>query len=901
MSPITRRFHAFLAVVSLLLSQFLFIGSAYADLPITPDGTTNTQVTQTASGIDQINIAAPDSSGMSHNKFTDYNVNISGQVLNNFSSGNVGDVTNTNLAGLVTANPNLTSSGSARLILNEVTSSNISQLLGYVEIAGSKADLILANPNGFVCAGCGFVNTSRLGLIAGKSEFDQNHNLSFNLPLTTNHLPLITIEGLGLDAETTTATDIISSSVKLIGKIYGNLDGDLTIKTGEGKYGVSNKNIDPSPIQTLSSSTIPQGEGYPLFAIDASSLSNIQAGRVFLIATKEGVGVNMAAPILASDTIQIDANGDVHYSSIKAENSVDIKTAKKLESLSPNSEIIAPTINIQANDLTNHGKIISTNDLTLTTNDLANLGEISSLNSVSITSSSLTNQGWLLANNFLTINSQSLTNNENAFIKSFLNSVDLTITNDLTNHGKIISTTDLTITGNNNLINSGLISSNQKSKIQNQKLTNTGLIQATNDLTLTTNDLNNSNTKPTDGTVNAGIISLDGTIFLKANLVNNDSGMIMGRAIVLNPLSSDPQQLSLLSANRTLLSNQVNLSNNLGTFLATALIDLDLGNADYIINGDVTAKHLSITASNITNQGNVTTTDYIKLNANGSSATGQGNITNNGTLTAGTYLDLIANRFINNYGTIQASTDLTLTSNDSVINNYGTIRGGSGTTTINSGSSFNNAFASSVLTSNNNLNLNLGDDLNNYGEISVANDLTTNITNNLNNNSTALIWAGNDATFNIANTFTNTSADIYANRNLTIQKNIAGDKTTSVQNISGNIETYNGNIVINATSLENKRLVDPLSKVLGIPNARSNTNMSGWVYQYSWCGGNNCENWHHIYYGSNYLNSNSISGKIFSGKDLTLNLGSFKNDTSEIYSVGNTNIGYQTSFINNSV
>jgi hypothetical protein len=57
-------------------------------LPITIDGSTNTQVTKTASGIDQVNIATPNGSGISMNRFVDYNINSSGQIINNFS-GNV--------------------------------------------------------------------------------------------------------------------------------------------------------------------------------------------------------------------------------------------------------------------------------------------------------------------------------------------------------------------------------------------------------------------------------------------------------------------------------------------------------------------------------------------------------------------------------------------------------------------------------------------------------------------------------------------------------------------------------------------------------------------------------------------------------------------------------------------
>ncbi len=107
-------------------------------MPIVTDGKTNTQVTKTASGIDRINIAAPNSSGLSHNKFTHYNVNQSGQFINNFSGQNPSEavigsgasaVTSAKIGGLVTANQNLINSGSARVILNEVTSSPNNQFL----------------------------------------------------------------------------------------------------------------------------------------------------------------------------------------------------------------------------------------------------------------------------------------------------------------------------------------------------------------------------------------------------------------------------------------------------------------------------------------------------------------------------------------------------------------------------------------------------------------------------------------------------------------------------------------------------------------------------------------------------------------------------------------------------
>ena len=54
---------------------------------------------------------------------------------------------------------------------NEVTSTNPSNLRGYTEVAGSKADVIIANPNGITCNGCGFINTSRGVLTTGTPVF----------------------------------------------------------------------------------------------------------------------------------------------------------------------------------------------------------------------------------------------------------------------------------------------------------------------------------------------------------------------------------------------------------------------------------------------------------------------------------------------------------------------------------------------------------------------------------------------------------------------------------------------------------------------------------------------------------------------------------------------------------
>ena len=107
-------------VLTFLPPLNLASNSAYANnLPIAVDGSTNTQIDTAANGVPIVNIAAPNSGGLSHNKFRDYNVNPSGLVINN-ATNNPNQVIQTNLAGLIVDNPNLANAASARVILNEV-------------------------------------------------------------------------------------------------------------------------------------------------------------------------------------------------------------------------------------------------------------------------------------------------------------------------------------------------------------------------------------------------------------------------------------------------------------------------------------------------------------------------------------------------------------------------------------------------------------------------------------------------------------------------------------------------------------------------------------------------------------------------------------------------------------
>jgi filamentous hemagglutinin len=843
------RIASFIAIITLLFSQFFSIGYAYADLPITPDGTTSTFVTQTASGIDQVNIAAPNSSGLSHNKFNDYNVNTSGQILNNFS-GAATDVVSTQIGGLVTANPNL-NSGSASIILNEVTSNNISQLLGYVEIAGGGADLIIANPNGISCAGCGFINVSRLGIVGGKSEFDSNGNLEFNLSENANtqlNIPIITISGLGLDATTTTTTDIIASAIKLISIIYGSETGDLTIKTGDGKYDYATKLITQNP------SSIPIASDTPLFAIDASNFAKIQSGRIFLIATKEGLGVNMAAEILAGNKVQIDANGDVYYANITAGTEVDLKSTQKIESLSTSAKITSPTLTISSDELknlgfltasnlsltanslnnssliyganylniastnlsnsgtifspedyavtltgllTNSGLISSGNNLQLSSNNLNNFSEISAKN-LSITSaSSITNSNKILANEDLNISATNISNDSSGIISSLTKSLALTLANDLENLGEINAAIDLSAKSQS-LTNSGSIKSNKSLAVNTDYFNNSGDIYfdhlvdglTVKDFTNSGNITSNSalqilSVTASDSFANSGLISSSDSLNLISNALTN-SGAIQSIGDANFNLSSltnsgiikifgdttleiseeflNQVDATFYSANNLTINTESNISNagiissdkeikissdeliNFGTIYSTD--NQQITTTNLANSGSFTTKHLSLTTDSLTNSGEIYGENYLSISGQNLNNSGTifspedyaiiltGLLTNSGLISSANSQQLTANSLINsgeisannlaltivnslnNSGKILTTNDQQLTANNLV--NSGEIQ--SGNNSIFNLSSLSNSENSSIYSAKK-LTLNLSDSLINFGEISALSDL----------------------------------------------------------------------------------------------------------------------------------------------------------------------------------
>lgn len=166
-------------VAQALLAAFAAFGAGggaiagVAPTTVVPTGG-NTVAYVSPNGVPVVDINTANAAGLSHNKFTRYDVDTNGLVLNN---GNTSQMARqSQLAGQVMANTNL--SNEARVILNEVVSANRSTLAGFTEVVGGKADVIVANPYGITCSGCGYINTDRVTMTTGTPNFSPTGDLA---------------------------------------------------------------------------------------------------------------------------------------------------------------------------------------------------------------------------------------------------------------------------------------------------------------------------------------------------------------------------------------------------------------------------------------------------------------------------------------------------------------------------------------------------------------------------------------------------------------------------------------------------------------------------------------------------------------------------------------------------
>lgn len=626
-------------IISLLVWQPVAPAFAAA---ITPTG--GTSMDKAGNGVPVVNIATPNGAGISHNQFHDYNVGKEGLILNNAT----GQLTQTQLGGLIQNNPNLRAGQEAKGIINEVTGGSRSQLQGYTEVAGKAANVMVANPYGITCNGCGFINTPNATLTTGKPQFDAAGNLSA-LEVTKG---TITVEGQGLNASGSDALALISRATEVNAAIHAK---DLTVTTGANRVDASGK------------ATAIAGEGAaPVVAVDTGALGGMYANRIHLVSTEKGVGVNLGNLTARQGDITLDANGKMVVKESIASGSLTAKGDSV--TLSGSHKAGGDIAITAAQDVAlNHATLAADGKLTLsgagnTTlagSSLTSGGEMSlsgkqltsdastqanAAGNATLKAQTLTQQGTVVAGGDMTILADSATLNGTQAAKG-----TLSVTAKTLNHGGKSAATRITLTAPESLTNSGTLVADTLD-LGSSHISNSGLLQGTQALNLHTGLLDNLaggtlySAKDLTLTIpqlnNGGLITTDGDLYLHGDALTSDGE--------LNGVN--------------LFSDYHSLGNN-GRLLADGQLTLAAGSIRN--NGLVAANTTGVTADTLDNAGTLQGNDALTLQTQ--------NTNNSGTLAGGNSLDLSGQALINRG--LLAAKNLTLNSRD--ITSSGTLQGSS--------------------------------------------------------------------------------------------------------------------------------------------------------------------------------------------------------------------------------
>jgi len=535
---------SFVSLVS-LVSFSGFANLAHADILADKSAPKNQQpiILNAPNGVPLVNIQTPSAAGVSRNTYSQFDVNANGAILNN-SRSNV----QTQLGGWVQGNPYL-ATGSARIILNEVNSNNPSLLNGYVEVAGSRAQVVIANTAGISCNGCGFINASRTTLTTGTPIMNNGDLMGYRVGGGA-----INFLGTGLDTTNSNYTDVIARAVNVNAGLWAQ---NLNIITGSNQVNVAS-NGDIAGMTTISpNATLPDGSNNPTpnFAIDVAALGGMYAGKIHLTGTEFGVGVRNAGNIGARvGEVTIDVNGMLTNSNrISSTTQTTINAAGI--SNTGGTLSAGQLLNINANSLTGDGQLISGGDATVTlTSDYAqtSTGKIQANGNLTFTTTgNLTNQSSLLAGNTLTLNAANIDNTATAEITGL--NTQLNAANTLTNRG-LIDGENTFITANTlNNIGTGSIFGNHvaiaANTLNNQDETVNGtntaaVIAARTRLDIGASDISNRN----DSLIfSAGDMAIGGS--LDAN------HQAAGQTAVLNNAGATIEALGNLSLNVAQINN----------------------------------------------------------------------------------------------------------------------------------------------------------------------------------------------------------------------------------------------------------------------------------------------------------------------------------------------------------
>lgn len=554
---------------------------------LTPVGNTSTD--KAANGVPVVNIATPDGAGISHNRFTDYNVGKEGLILNNAT----GKLNPTQLGGLIQNNPNLKAGGEAKGIINEVTGGNRSLLQGYTEVAGKAANVMVANPYGITCDGCGFINTPHATLTTGKPVMNADGSLQA-LEVTEGS---ITINGAGLDGTRSDAVSIIARATEVNAALHAK---DLTVTAGANRITADGR------VSAL------KGEGnVPKVAVDTGALGGMYARRIHLTSTESGVGVNLGNLYAREGDIILSSAG---------------KLVLKNSLAGGNTTVTGTDVSLSGdNKAGGNLSVTGTTGLTLNQSRL-----VTDKNLVLSSSGQIVqNGGELTAGQNAMLSAQHL--NQTSGTVNAAENVTLTTTDDTTLKGRSIAGKTLTVSSGS-LNNGGTLVAGRDATVKTGTFSNTGAVQG-NGLKVTATDLTSTGSIKSGSTLDisarnatlsgdAGAkgsarVTVSGTLENRGRLVSDD--VLTLSATQINNSGTLSGAKELVASADTLTTTEKSVTNSDGNLMLNSASSTLAGETS--AGGTLSVKGNSLkTTTTAQTQGNSVSVDVQNAQLDGTQA-----------------------------------------------------------------------------------------------------------------------------------------------------------------------------------------------------------------------------------------------------------------------------------------
>lgn len=281
---------------------------------IVPDGGTATSVAVGPNGRETVNIA-PAIAGVSQNTYSRFDVGSAGATLNNVGIN-------------------------ARTIVNQVTSTNPSLIMGEVAVAGPRANVVLANPNGITVNGGSFVNVGHLALSTGQVSFTDvqiaSGVLQRNVNLDTSGGSIV-VGPQGLSGALI-ALDLLARNISVQGPVTNTFSSHTAVTrlTAGASKAMIDTGLSPTDNshEWLQLSPLAEPRTAGQYAIDITAAGSLSSGRIELIVTDRGPGVRSAGALNATyGDFVLTSNGSVQIanSSLTAANGISVNAKDAVE------------------------------------------------------------------------------------------------------------------------------------------------------------------------------------------------------------------------------------------------------------------------------------------------------------------------------------------------------------------------------------------------------------------------------------------------------------------------------------------------------------------------------------------------------------------------------------------